>query len=821
MALDPSLQRAVPFVGRATDLAAIARWFDEGARLVTLVGPGGVGKTALAAEHVSRRIAAGDRSSAIVCEVGIARGAIDEAAAITDAMAVACGLEAGADAARVGAAIAARGDVVIVLDDFEGLTEHALATAGAWLAAAPEAELLVTSRERLAIAGEIVHEVGSLGDDGVAMLVAAAQRRAAGFALRDDDVAAAREIASLLDGIPLALDMAGARLPLLGARGVLAEVSASLTALRRDVRGGPERHASLAAAVRGSFDALSEGDRDVLAQLTVFRGGFTAESVAGVITVPDAGAVEALGRLRDRSLVRMRDAVGPRFDLYASVRVFVAHERPAPIEVAEEMHATWFVARAEQAAESAHRDRRARAWLVSERDNLLAIAQRVVRGGAPVSARAAEPALRAIVALCPLLLLSRRSLAPLAAVVAPVVERTRDSGADPALTARAMLLRGALRREAGDVKSALKDLLGAESIARGLKDALLEADVQVELGRTLLRAKEGDAARRQLDKACQSFVTLGARAREANALAWRARAHRDAGDLDPNARRGWLERAVALAAGEDGLHGRVLLELGEELASQLVNLAARNAFSEAIVVAVRERDSVLEADARARLGALFVDDAERIAGEPGAARGEHDLLAAAERELGLARDLFEAQGLELDAALARGRLGLVARARGREGEAYALLADARAAAIHANCKEEADRFAALLEPIEPAPGTPRSARPPADALVIGEGGAWFRPPNGSRVGLERRKNLALLLDRLASARGPAGAPTGAPVTSAALFEIAWPREKALPHAAAHRVRVAVATLRKMGLADAIVTTPTGYAIADGLALVRA
>src|SRR5204862_2444132 len=78
--------------------------------------------------------------------------------------------------------------------------------------------------------------------------------------------------------------------------------------------------------------------------------------------------------------------------------------------------------------------------------------------------------------------------------------------------------------------------------------------------------------------------------------------------------------------------------------------------------------------------------------------------------------------------------------------------------------------------------------PPEDALLVGEGGEWFRPPNGGRVGLERRRSLALLLERLA-------AQPGAMLPSSALFTSAWPGEKAIASAAAHRVRVAVATLR--------------------------
>ena len=111
------------------------------------------------------------------------------------------------------------------------------------------------------------------------------------------------------------------------------------------------------------------------------------------------------------------------------------------------------------------------------------------------------------------------------------------------------------------------------------------------------------------------------------------------------------------------------------------------------------------------------------------------------------------------------------------------------------------------------------ASPPSeDALVVGASGAWFRPPRGARVGLERRRSLALLLDHLA--RSHVEQP-GAPARAAVLFSAAWPGEKAIASAAAHRVRVAVATLRKLGLRDCLVTTPEGYALTPTLEVVRA
>jgi len=106
-----------------------------------------------------------------------------------------------------------------------------------------------------------------------------------------------------------------------------------------------------------------------------------------------------------------------------------------------------------------------------------------------------------------------------------------------------------------------------------------------------------------------------------------------------------------------------------------------------------------------------------------------------------------------------------------------------------------------------------------DALVVGVDGARIRAGNGARVGLERRRSLALLIDRLARERIDR---PGATLDAAALFVAAWPGEKAIASAGAHRVRVAVATLRKLGLRDAIVTLEGGggYALAADLRVVR-
>jgi hypothetical protein len=242
--------------------------------------------------------------------------------------------------------------------------------------------------------------------------------------------------------------------------------------------------------------------------------------------------------------------------------------------------------------------------------------------------------------------------------------------------------------------------------------------------------------------------------------------------------------------------------------------------------------------------ALARDPDARTYGEAEVLRGLvlHDAgdLDGATSALARARDHFAVHGMAFDAAIARGHLGVVARERGRAAAAYALLAEARDAlrpsehaayfevhlsgiadgppdVIHLRARDPLALPAALLERIVRRASKKAEAPPPDDALLVGAGGSWFRAPEGVRVGLERRRSLALLLDRLAAERLER---PGATLSAAALFAAAWPGERAIASAAAHRVRVAVATLRKMGLRDLLVTTPEGYSLAFDRPLMR-
>ncbi|MFI2367877.1 ATP-binding protein [Streptomyces sp. NPDC018833] len=332
--------RLTSFVGRERELAELAAALDRH-RLVTLLGPGGAGKTRLAVEAASAADSPGTWPDGVwVAELASLR---DEET-VPEAVLTALGarrthLRGPADAVSRDAFAqllehCSGRRMLLVLDNCEHLIGAAARLSDALLARCPGVRVLATSREPLGVPGETVHTVGPLPDDVALRLLGdrgAAAR--AGFTV-DDDPAACAEICRRLDGLPLGVELAAARLRALTPRQIADRLDDRFRLLTGGSRTLLPRQQTLRAVVDWSWDLLTEDERTVLRRLTVFSGGCTldlAEEVCG------AGALEPLASLVDKSLVTAAPAGpdGMRYGLletvgeYAAERLDEARERTA------------------------------------------------------------------------------------------------------------------------------------------------------------------------------------------------------------------------------------------------------------------------------------------------------------------------------------------------------------------------------------------------------------------------------------------------------------------------------------------------------------
>ncbi|NJP89715.1 tetratricopeptide repeat protein [Nonomuraea sp. FMUSA5-5] len=385
------------FVGRAAELAEIGELLRV-ARLVTLTGPGGVGKTRLSAE-VAAASAGGVAPSvetvpASAGSAGGARGevcfaelaALRDGAGLAQALLGALGLRQNglqlADGPRtpLDRLITALSDrhLLLVLDNCEHVVDEAAALVSRLLATCPRLRVLATSREPLGIIGEHVRPVRPLDGDAAARLFTDRARAARqGFTA---DPVLVRRICTALDGLPLAIELAAARLRTLDVHDLAGRLDDLLGVTARGARAAEQRHRTLRTVVGWSWDLLGEDEQRAARRFTVFAGGATAEAALRVCGT-DGDTLESLV---DKSLLESADG---RFRMLETIRAYGAErlEAAGEREAARHAHVRYYLELAQAA--HPHLTRAGQlAWLpvlAAEHGNLLA-ALRWAVGAGPV-----------------------------------------------------------------------------------------------------------------------------------------------------------------------------------------------------------------------------------------------------------------------------------------------------------------------------------------------------------------------------------------------------------------------------------------------------
>ncbi len=337
-------------VGRDIDIEALADLI-VGSRLVEIVGPGGVGKTAVAVE-VGRIL----NASANVAGGGVWLARLDSAVTADDLVdTLVAAFNVGGETALLERL--KRSDPVIILDNCEHVIAAAAALAVRLLDAAPRLRILCTSQVTLDIDGEVVYELTPLGlDDGVELFIrrAGGQRGHRATIVSDDAV---QDLCRSLDGLPLAIELAAARTKTLSIEEISRRLDNRFSVLSDPTSRRPERRRALKATIQWSYELLFPDDQRGLWALATFTGGAplaAVESVLEALDIPAAAAIDVIGRLASRSLVITDDdaiSTTVRYRLLDSIRAFAieAMTDSGLSERALTAHATWF---AEQAGSS-------------------------------------------------------------------------------------------------------------------------------------------------------------------------------------------------------------------------------------------------------------------------------------------------------------------------------------------------------------------------------------------------------------------------------------------------------------------------------------
>ncbi|GAB1340113.1 hypothetical protein ACE1SV_67030 [Streptomyces sp. E-15] len=335
-----------PLIGRRTETARITRLLS-GARLVTLSGVGGVGKTRLALRVAADAARSAFPDGVYVAELADLRDPELLAPGVLGTLDVANPGRPGADATAALAARLGERRALLVLDNCEHLIDACVRLTDALLRAAPGLRVLATSRQPLGIAGEHVFPVEPLpvpdadaahgvralsGNPAVELFADRAAAVLPGFAVTESDAAAVAEVVRRLDGLPFALELAAARMRSLTPQEILERLTDRFALLTGGSRVAADRQRTLRALIDWSHELCTEGERLLWARASVFHGGFDLESLERVCAdaeLPPAALLDTLDALVARSIINRRQEHGrSRYHMLETVREY-GHERLA------------------------------------------------------------------------------------------------------------------------------------------------------------------------------------------------------------------------------------------------------------------------------------------------------------------------------------------------------------------------------------------------------------------------------------------------------------------------------------------------------------
>jgi predicted ATPase len=881
--LEPKAARAAPspfaawlaaspmtsFVGRETVLVAIDESLASGVRIVTLVGPPGMGKTRLATRYAQTRASDYGPGGAWFCDLTLASDAVEAIGVVCASLGILTAQlrdQMGSDeiGSAVGKALAARGATLLVLDNFEQLV-HAADIVTSWCREAPELRLLVTSRERLRVPGERAIELGPLalpGDEAnreeilgseAARLFADRARAAGASEPGGNDAEAIGALVRALDGIPLAIELAAARARTLAPADILARLTRRFELLKaRDGRG--DRHATLERAIDWSWNLLEPWEQEALAQCSIFAGGFSLAAAEQILSLTrkDMPLIEVFDALCDKSLITARPAGQTRrFGLYVSIRDYASAKLgAADAGRAMDRHASYYLAEAEtwSLAFADRADAVARDALRLEQENLVAIYRR--NTGPPQTRDRAVLAIRAVLALYPALE-SQGPLDELLAMVDVAVKLSEAEGVPPSLLARALFARGCTYGFRSKVREGIEDLERALHVAESAGEETVTGEALVWLSvryrhagrftealdachrahailertgqkrmlglnfavRGRMRGELGQVAEARLDneRGMAIFRELGDRWYEGLSLANLGQIDMQAGELDEA--RWYYEQALTAfrEIHEPRYEGLYLAYLGsldwetEDLETARTRLT--------LAIATLEKVQTL-------------NTAPLFRGVLGGVLAELGDIDGALRELDRADNaLVDADIPAFVAAVHchRGHLDLarakVASSRSNAREALRLreaarervattrtLTDASVTGTKARLVDCSDDVRFAVRMLERALG-PEATRREGMRLAVGLEARWFAVGEGARVDLTRRGPIRLILRAMVERHLET---PGTALRQEALLHAGWPGERVLADAGSKRVRVAVSTLRRLGLENLLVTRDDGY-----------